>query len=69
MKIQFPNLQSFGYSKFLQSSNFREIDTIYVARVKWKSAMLDSIRIQNIEAIKSWLIKNSGLENFEIISD
>ena len=69
VKIQFPNLQSFGYSKFLQSSDFREIDTIYVARVKWKSAMLDSIRIQNIEAIKSWLIKNSGLENFEIISD
>ena len=37
VKIQFPELQSFGYSNFLQSSDFRAIDTIYVAKVKWDS--------------------------------
>jgi len=69
VKIQFPDLRSFGYSKFLQSSDFRATDTIYVAKVKWKPTILDSLRTQNIEALKSWLIKNIGLENIEIISD
>ncbi|MBK87195.1 MAG: hypothetical protein CMC86_08415 [Flavobacteriaceae bacterium] len=69
VKIQFPDLQSFGYSKFLQSSDFRATDTIYVARVKWNPKMLDSLRIQKTNILKAWLIDYSGLENIEIVTD
>jgi len=69
VKIQFPELKSFGYSKFLQSSDFRAIDTIYVARVKWNPTMLDSLRTQKTKALKAWLIDDSGLENIEIVTD
>ena len=69
VKIQFPDLKSFGYSKFLQSSDFRATDTIYVARVKWDPTMLDSLRTQKNKALKAWLIDDSGLENIEIVTD
>ena len=69
VKIQFPNLQSFGYSKFLQSSDFIATDTIYVARVKWNPSMLDSLRTQKTKTLKAWLIDYSGLENIEIVTD
>ena len=69
VKIQFPDLKSFGYSKFLQSSDFRATDTIYVARVKWDSTMLDSLITQKTKALKAWLIDDSGLENIEIVTD
>ena len=69
VKIQFPELVSFGYSKFLQSSDFRSTDTIYVARLKWDSTILDSLRTQKTKALKAWLIDDSGLENIEIVTD
>ena len=69
VKIQFPDLKSFGYSKFLQSSDFRAMDTIYVARVKWDPTMLDSLRAQKTKALKAGLIDDSGLENIEIVTD
>ena len=69
VKIQFPKLVSFGYSKFLQSSDFRSTDTIYVARLKWDPTILDSLRTQKTKALKAWLIDDSGLENIEIVTD
>ena len=69
VKIQFPELKSFGYSKFLQSSDFRAADTIYVAKIKWDPTMLDSLRTQKTKALKAWLIEDSELENIEIITD
>ena len=69
VKIQFPELVSFGYSKFLQSSDFRSTDTIYVARLKWDPTILDSLRTQKTKALKAWLIDDSGLENIEIVTD
>jgi hypothetical protein len=69
VKIQFPEIQSFGYSKFLQSSDFRVADTIYIARVKWDPTILDSLRTQKTEALKAWLIDDSGLKNIEIVTD
>jgi uncharacterized hydrophobic protein (TIGR00271 family) len=69
VKIQFPEIQSFGYSKFLQSSDFRVVDTIYIARVKWDPTMLDSLRTQKTKTLKAWLIDYSGLENIEIVTD
>ena len=69
IKIQFPDLQSFGYSNFLQSSDFRAIDTIYVAKVKWDSMITDSLKIEKNKVLKTWLIEESGFKNIEIFSN
>ena len=69
MKIQFPDLKSFGYSKFLQSSDFRATDTIYVARVEWDSMITDSLKLEKNKVLKTWLIEDSGFKNIEIFSN
>jgi RNA recognition motif-containing protein len=69
VKIQFPDLQSFGYSKFLQSSDFRAVDTIYVAKVKWGSMITDSLKLEKNKVLKTWLIEDSGFKNIEIFSN
>ncbi len=42
-KIQFQELESFGFSKMLISDDFRTVDTVNVATVKWKSSLNDSV--------------------------
>ena len=69
VKIQFPDLQSFGYSNFLQSSDFRAIDTIYVAKVKWDSMITDSLKLEKNKVLKTWLVEDSGFKNIEIFSN
>ncbi len=69
VKIQFPDLQSFGYSNFLQSSDFRAIDTIYVAKVEWGSMITDSLKLEKNKVLKTWLIEDSGFKNIEIFSN
>ena len=69
VKIQFPELVSFGYSKFLQSSNFRSTDTINIAKIKWSNAVSDSIKLQKTSDLKAWLIQYSELENIDIVTD
>ena len=67
VKIQFPELENFGYSKFLQSSNFRTIDSLYVAKIKWNSALADSLKTQKVEDLKRWLKDYSGLDKIEVL--
>ena len=67
VKIQFPELENFGYSKFLQSSNFRTIDSLYVAKIKWNSTLADSLKTQKVEDLKRWLKDYSGLDKIEVL--
>ena len=67
VKIQFPELENFGYSKFLQSSNFRTIDSLYVAKIKWNSTLADSLKSQKVEDLKRWLKDYSGLDKIEVL--
>ena len=67
IKIQFPELENFGYSKFLQSSNFRTIDSLYVAKIKWNSTLADSLKSQKVEDLKRWLKDYSGLNKIEVL--
>ena len=67
VKIQFPELENFGYSKFLQSSNFRTIDSSYVAKIKWNSTLADSLKSQKVEDLKRWLKDYSGLDKIEVL--
>ena len=69
VKIQFPDLQSFGYSNLLQSSDFRATDTICIAKVKWGPTISDSLKIEKNKELKAWLIKDNGFKKIEIFSD
>lgn len=69
VKIQFPDLQSFGYSNLLQSSDFRATDTICIAKVKWGPTISDSLKIKKNKELKAWLIKDNGFKKIEIFSD
>ena len=67
VKIQFPELENFGYSKFLQSSNFRTTDSLYVAKIKWNSTLADSLKSQKVEDLKRWLKDYIGLDKIEVL--
>ena len=67
VKIQFPELENFGYSKFLQSSNFRTTDSLYVAKIKWNTTLADSLKSQKVEDLKRWLKNYIGLDKIEVL--
>lgn len=54
-KIQFQDLESFGFSKMLVSDDFRTIDTINVASVKWKESLTDSVVQVRDTQLVEWL--------------
>jgi uncharacterized hydrophobic protein (TIGR00271 family) len=65
-KIQFTDLQYFGYAKMLESSDFREVDTINVASVKWNPSLSDSIVRVREQALNDWLRKELKIEKIII---
>ena len=54
-KIQFQDLESFGFSEMLVSEDFRTIDTISVVSVKWKETLSDSIIKIKDSTLIEWL--------------
>ena len=67
IKIKFPELENFGYSKFLQSSNFRTTDSLYVAKIKWNTTLADSLKSQKVDDLKRWLKDYIGLDKIEVL--
>ena len=67
-KIQFSDLESFSFAQMLRSSNFRTVDTVLVAKIRWNSALGDSLRIQRSSALKIWLEQELEKDNVEIIT-
>lgn len=67
-KIQFSELESFSFAQMLRSSNFRTADTVLVAKVRWNSAVADSLRIQRSSALKVWLEQELQEENVEVLT-
>ena len=65
-KIRFPDLELFGYSKSLQSSNFISVDTITVIELKWKSSYNDSISTLREKEILDWLIQELNTERIKV---
>ncbi len=54
-KIQFQDLEYFGLSKMLVSSDFQKIDTLNVASAKWNKSLNDSVvNVRNAQ-LKTWL--------------
>lgn len=54
-KIKFTNLEAFAFGKMLMSSDFKTIDTIAVANVKWNAALNENLKKSKNEALKAWL--------------
>ena len=67
-KIQFSDLESFGYAKMLASSNFRYADTITLVKTQWNSNLSDSLVVLRKQDLKTWIEQELNIENVEIIS-
>ena len=68
-KIQFTDLQYFGYAKMLASSDFRKADTIAIANVKWNTSLTDSIMTVKEVELSNWLIQELKIDNVIIKRD
>ena len=68
-KIQFSDLESFGYAKMLASSNFRYADTITLVKTQWNSNLSDSLVVLRKQDLKTWIEQELNKENVEIISN
>jgi hypothetical protein len=68
-KIQFSDLESFGYAKMLSSSNFRSADTITLVKTKWNSNLPDSLVVLKKQALKTWIENELKTDDVEVISD
>ena len=67
-KIQFSDLESFGFSKMLNSTNFRAVDTVLVAKIRWKLSLGDSLRIQKSTDLKNWLEQDLQEQRVEVLT-
>ena len=56
-KIRFNDLEYFGYAKMLESKDFINIDTVTVAKVRWKVSLADSTVLSRERALQNWLKK------------
>ena len=68
-KIQFSDLESFGYAKMLASSDFRNTDTIQLVKTQWNSNLTDSLVMLRKQALKTWIEQELNAENVEVISN
>jgi uncharacterized hydrophobic protein (TIGR00271 family) len=68
-KIQFSDLESFGYARMLASSNFRNTDTIKVVKIQWNSILSDSLVIIRNQALKTWVEQELNTNDVEVISN
>ena len=68
-KIQFSDLEFFGYAKMLSSSNFRYADTITLVKTKWNSILPYSLVVLKKQALKTWIENELKTDDIEVISD
>ncbi|GAB5401297.1 MAG: TIGR00341 family protein [Aureisphaera sp.] len=54
-KIEFQELEYFGLAKMLISKDFRSVDTINVASVKWNTSIKDSVLNARNQQLITWL--------------
>jgi len=54
-KVRFNDLEYFGYAKMLESKDFINIDTVSVAKVRWKVSLADSTVLSRERALQKWL--------------
>jgi hypothetical protein len=68
-KIKFSNLEYFGYAKMLESKDFKNVDTLTVANVKWKANTNDSlVQVEEAELLL-WLKKELKTDKIKVKRD
>ena len=68
VKIQFSELESFGFSEMLNSENFRTTDTVLVAKIRWNLSLKDSLRFQKSTELKNWLEQELQEQRVEVLT-
>jgi uncharacterized hydrophobic protein (TIGR00271 family) len=68
-KIQFSDLQYFGFSKMLATSDFKKADTIALATVRWKATLTDSLVSVREKALQDWLKQELNLKTIQVKRD
>ena len=68
-KIQFSDLESFGYAKMLASSNFRKADTITLVKSQWDASLSDSLVVLRKQELKVWIEQELNTNDVEVISN
>ena len=61
-------MESFGFSKMLNSTNFRSADTVLVAKIRWNLSLEDSLRIQKSNDLKNWLEQELQEQRIEVLT-
>jgi len=64
-KINFYDLKNISFSKELKS-DFRKIDTLPIARVQWKSVLVDSLASKRNTELTIWLEKEMKLDTIYV---
>ncbi|MBV7270274.1 DUF389 domain-containing protein [Winogradskyella luteola] len=54
-KVRFNDLEFFGYAQMLESKDFINVDTVDVASVRWKVALVDSVILVREKELQKWL--------------
>lgn len=65
-KIKFSDLEAFGYTSMLTSSDFVKADTLNVAMVSWKKSLTDSIKTIKNKELKTWLETKLKQKNISV---
>ncbi len=65
-KVRFSDLQYFSFAKMLESKDFIKIDTIAVARIKWRSSLKDSLASVKEKQLGQWMKKQLKLDSLVI---
>ena len=68
-KIRFSDLEYFGYAKMLESKDFIKVDTMTLARVKWKSTLNDSLVSVKESAFTTWLKKALKTDKIKVVRE
>lgn len=65
-RIEFDDLEYFSFSRALESNDFKTVDTLNLAIVKWKANVTDSIKVKNQEQLLQWLKNQLDIEKILI---
>jgi len=65
-KIQFTELEYFGYAKMLESKDFISVDTVVVATVRWNINLNDSLVNIKQNALGDWLKQRLSVKDVVI---
>lgn len=68
-KIKFSNLEYFGYAKMLESKDFKNVDTLTVANIKWKANTNDSLAKVEEAELLLWLKKELKTDKIKVKRD